>query len=93
VRRGVPGHKFPLPITLGCDGSGVVESVGAAVENVRPGDAVLLSPGVSCGACRECLAGTDYLCRRYGIVGETRDGTCAERIALPARNLLPKPAA
>lgn len=91
VRRGVPGHKFPLPITLGCDGSGVVESVGEAVETLRPGDAVLVSPGVSCGVCRECLAGSDPLCRRYGIVGETRDGTCAERIALPARNLLPKP--
>jgi NADPH2:quinone reductase len=31
VRRGVPGHKFPLPIVPGSDASGVVESVGAGV--------------------------------------------------------------
>lgn len=91
VRRGVPGYKFPLPITPGCDGAGIVEAVGSAVENVKAGDAVVLSPGVSCGYCRECLAGEDNLCRRYGIIGETRDGTCAELIALPARNILLKP--
>ena len=28
VRRGVPGHKFPLPLTPGCDFSGVVEKLG-----------------------------------------------------------------
>ena len=93
VRRGVPGHTFPLPIIPGSDAAGIVESVGAAVQNAKPGDAVVLSPGISCGVCRECLGGNDHLCRHYGILGESRDGTCAEAVAVPARNLLSKPEA
>jgi len=91
VRRGVPGHKFPLPMIPGCDGAGIVEAAGAAVTHVKPGDAVVISPGVSCGVCRACLAGDDNLCRWYGIIGETRNGTCAEFVVVPGRNLLPKP--
>lgn len=33
-------YKVPLPATLGEEGSGIVESVGADVTDVRPGDAV-----------------------------------------------------
>lgn len=91
VRRGVPGHTFPLPITPGSDASGIVESVGSAVRHVAPGDEVVLSPGVSCGVCRECLAGEDHLCRHYGILGESRNGTCAELVVVPGRNLIRKP--
>ena len=38
------------------------------------------------------MSGRDNLCREYGIIGENRDGTCAEEIVLPGRNLLPIPA-
>jgi NADPH:quinone reductase-like Zn-dependent oxidoreductase len=58
---------------------------------VKAGDAVLVAPGVSCGTCRACLSGEDHLCRWYGILGESRDGTCAELVAVPARNVIPKP--
>jgi len=91
VRRGVPGHPFPLPIVPGCDGSGVVAAKGALVEHVKEGDPVLLAPGISCGNCPACASGRDNLCRRYGIFGETRDGTCAEFVLAPARNAVPKP--
>ncbi|MCG3135031.1 MAG: alcohol dehydrogenase [Planctomycetes bacterium] len=91
VRRGVPGHPFPLPMILGCDFSGVVESVGSAVRNAKPGDEVCVAPGFSCGTCASCLSGADNLCRHYGIYGETRDGGCAEFAAVDAANLLPKP--
>ncbi|MEM7168437.1 MAG: zinc-binding dehydrogenase [Planctomycetota bacterium] len=91
VRRGVPGHKFPLPLTPGCDGAGIVVSCGAGVSNVTPGEAVIISPGTSCGACKHCLSGRDPLCRDYGIFGETRDGTCAEYACIPAANVVPKP--
>jgi NADPH:quinone reductase-like Zn-dependent oxidoreductase len=92
VRRGVPGHEFPLPMILGCDFSGVVEAVGAAVRNVKTGDEIAAAPGHACYACHHCLAGDDHLCRHYGIFGETRHGGCAEYAVIPAVNALPKPA-
>jgi NADPH:quinone reductase-like Zn-dependent oxidoreductase len=92
VRRGVPGHPFPLPLILGCDFAGVVEKVGSpAVRNAKPGDEVCVAPGFSCGTCAACLAGDDNLCKGYGIFGEMRDGGCAEFQVVPAANLLPKP--
>jgi NADPH:quinone reductase-like Zn-dependent oxidoreductase len=91
VRRGVPGHKFPLPLVLGSDGAGVVDEVGAGVTTVKVGDEVVLLPGVSCGACEACLDGDDNLCRQYAILGEGRDGTAAEFVVVPAANIAPKP--
>jgi NADPH:quinone reductase-like Zn-dependent oxidoreductase len=91
VRRGIPGVRYPLPLIPGCDGAGVVAETGAGVSRFSPGDRVALAPGVSCGVCEACLAGRDNLCREYGILGEHRDGTFAEEIALPARNLIPLP--
>lgn len=91
LRRGVPGHTFPLPMIPGSDGAGIVESVGSTVTNVSEGDEVVVVPGVSCGTCEACLSGRDHQCRKYGILGEHRNGTCAELVSLPAANVAPKP--
>jgi NADPH:quinone reductase-like Zn-dependent oxidoreductase len=91
VRRGVPGHRFPLPLVPGSDGAGVVAAVGAGRQRVAVGDEVVLLPGVSCRTCDACVAGEDNLCLEYGILGESRDGTCAEQIVVPAVNVAPKP--
>ncbi|MCU0724944.1 MAG: zinc-binding dehydrogenase [Planctomycetes bacterium] len=92
VRRGVVGHRFPLPLTPGCDTAGVVAEVGTAVPGFRPGDEVVISPGFACLRCEECFAGRHSLCRRYGIFGESRDGGDAEFVVVPGANLVPKPA-
>ncbi len=92
VRRGVPGHRFPLPLIPGSDVAGQIEAVGAAVTGLSPGDEVIVAPGLGCGACVACLAGADHRCRSYGILGESRDGGYADRLAVPARNIVAKPA-
>jgi NADPH:quinone reductase-like Zn-dependent oxidoreductase len=96
VRKGVPGHKFPLPLIPGSEIAGELLAYGDdAWESdlgVRPGDPVLVAPGLSCGVCPRCLTGEDPLCRHYGILGETRDGGYAELAVVPARNILPRPA-
>jgi NADPH:quinone reductase-like Zn-dependent oxidoreductase len=92
VRRGVPGHTFPLPLIPGCDVAGTVDALGPGAEGVREGEAVVLDPGLSCGRCLACRAGEEPLCRSYHILGETRDGGCAEFVVVPARNLFPRPA-
>lgn len=91
VRRGVPGHQFPLPMVPGCDGAGVVDALGAGVHNVKIGENVNFAPGYSCNHCEMCGSGQDQLCRNYGILGEMRDGTCAEFIVVPARNCIKMP--
>ncbi len=91
VRRGVPGHTFPLPLVPSSDAAGVIAEVGAGVEEWRGGDEVVVLPGVSCGACEACQSGIDQLCRHYHILGESCDGTCAEFVALPAANVAHKP--
>jgi NADPH:quinone reductase-like Zn-dependent oxidoreductase len=89
VRRGVPGHTFPLPLTPGCDGAGVVDAVGPGVAGLEPGRRVLVAPGVVWGDDEWTAKGQDQLSPGYGIFGETCDGTCADQVVVPARNALP----
>ncbi len=91
VRSGVPGHRFPLPLIPGSDGVGTVEETGTGVTQVTPGETYLVSPGYGCGECPLCLRGDEALCRSYRILGETRDGTCAEFVIIPAAGLVPVP--
>lgn len=88
VRRGVPGHAFPLPIVPGCDGAGVLDAVGPGVAR-EVGQRVVLAPGVVAGDDAWTARGLDQLSPTYGIFGETQDGTCAEYVVVPARNALP----
>src|SRR3954451_926882 len=91
LRRGVPGHKFPLPMIPGCEVSGVIEAIDANPAGFAEGDEVVVAPGLSCGACTACLSGNDPLCPRFGMFGETVDGGCAELLVAPVRNLMRKP--
>jgi NADPH:quinone reductase-like Zn-dependent oxidoreductase len=92
VRGGLPGIEIPLPHILGCDVAGVVREVGELVTWAKPGDEILLQPGLSCGHCAECLRGEDNLCREYDIIGYRHDGGYAEFLAVPGINVVPKPA-
>lgn len=91
VRGGVAGHRFPLPITPGCDVAGTVLRVGPEVHGWEPGELVLVAPGGGCGECPACARGEEVLCREYGILGETRDGGCCERIIVGAGSLIRRP--
>jgi NADPH:quinone reductase-like Zn-dependent oxidoreductase len=92
VAEGLPGIPASYPHIMGADGAGVVESVGADVTSVRPGDEVLFNPGTFCGECPACRRGDEALCDRISILGEHRSGTAAELVVLPARNVAPAPA-
>ena len=52
----------PLPVILGHEASGVIESVGPGVAGLAPGDPVVLTPCPPCGACPWCVRGEAELC-------------------------------
>ncbi|HVQ95638.1 MAG TPA: S-(hydroxymethyl)mycothiol dehydrogenase [Mycobacteriales bacterium] len=51
-----------FPFLLGHEAAGIVESVGAGVANVAPGDYVVLAWRAPCGTCRSCLRGRPWYC-------------------------------
>jgi NADPH:quinone reductase-like Zn-dependent oxidoreductase len=89
LRRGMP--SVPKPRTLGADGAGVVAALGPDAEGVELGQNVLINPGLFCRRCRFCLAGEHSLCLRFKVLGEHIDGTNADYVLVPARNLHPIP--
>jgi NADPH:quinone reductase-like Zn-dependent oxidoreductase len=91
VRDGVPGWRIPLPHIVGADISGEVAEVGPLVTRVKPGDRVLLSPGVSCGKCEMCFKGMDSACRDFTIMGVFVDGGYAEYVKSAEVNVIPIP--
>jgi len=90
-RKGLPGLQIPMPHISGSDIVGEVVRVGKLVTKAKPGDQVIISPGLSCGMCEYCLSGRDSMCRSYKIIGYLVDGGYAELVSVPEVNLIPKP--
>ena len=91
VRRGWPGLKIIYPHISGADGAGEIARLGPGVESLEVGNRVVINSNLSCGRCPYCLAGMDNRCDSWGLLGETRRGTFAEYVAIPAVNAYPIP--
>jgi propanol-preferring alcohol dehydrogenase len=89
-----PVSAFPVPLTLGHEIAGQVESVGTGVTGWRPGDRAAVFGLNFCGRCSACLDGRENQCRALGIggIGLTRDGGLADYVTVPAAQLLTAPA-
>ena len=73
---------------IGHEGVGVVEEVGSAVQNFKPGDRVVIPGGVACGKCSECRAGRFYACKYDYMFGAGKNkgdlpGVQAEYVRIP----------
>src|SRR5438477_3934627 len=80
-----------LPVTLGHEVAGRVETVGEEVHHVSPGDRVYVHYLVSCGRCDFCLRGYEQFCAKGQMIGKHRDGGYAEFIKVPGRNVFVLP--
>ena len=76
--RGVGIRPDRLPIVLGCDAAGVTRDGREVVVH-----AVIADPDGS----------DETLAADFSILSERYDGTFAQRVTVPARNLVPKPEA
>ena len=80
-----------LPLTLGHEIAGRVETVGRDVHHVSSGDRVYVHYLVSCGCCHFCRRGHEQFCSKGQMVGKHRDGGYAEFINVPGRNVFVLP--
>ncbi|TVQ25316.1 MAG: L-threonine 3-dehydrogenase [Spirochaetaceae bacterium] len=78
---------IPVPMHVGHEYVGIVESVGDNVHDFRPGDLVSGEGHIVCGRCRNCLAGRRHLCPHTLGVGVNRPGAFAEFLCIPMSNV------
>ena len=82
-------NEFPqavYPVVPGHELSGIVIDAGRYGKQLPEGSLVAVDPNVVCGACRFCRAGRPNLCAKLQVIGVTRQGAAAERLAVPGRN-------
>ncbi len=78
---------IPVPLVIGHEFVGEIVAVGSNVSDYRVGELVSGEGHVTCGRCRNCLAGRRHLCAHTKGVGVNRPGAFAEYIVLPMSNI------
>jgi len=84
-KDGVPTKKG-LPLTLGHEISGTVESAGADCEHLL-GKTVIVPAVIPCGQCVLCKSGRGNVCRAQLMPGNDINGGFAEFITVPGRGI------
>jgi len=79
------------PLVIGHEFVGTIVDKGIEVSDYAIGQRVSAEGHITCGACRNCRAGTPHLCPNTIGIGVNRDGAFAEYISMPAKNLWPVP--
>jgi 2-desacetyl-2-hydroxyethyl bacteriochlorophyllide A dehydrogenase len=77
------------PLIMGHELIGTVVASGGDAGQGLIGSRVAVNPQVTCGECRWCRSGAENICGHRGLIGGTRPGGFAERVAVPVRCLHP----
>lgn len=88
IPRVLAHGAFYYPIVLGHEFAGEVEAIGDGVDTVAVGDRVAGVPLLPCMACEDCERGNYASCRQYSFIGSKQQGSFAETVTLPARNVV-----
>ncbi|RAP77539.1 alcohol dehydrogenase [Paenibacillus montanisoli] len=100
VRTGICGTDFhifegeflsPYPLIPGHEFSGVIHELGEGVDGFAVGERVTADPSLFCGKCRYCLTNRGNQCENWGALGNTVNGSMAEYVAVPVRNVVKIP--
>jgi alcohol dehydrogenase, propanol-preferring len=80
------------PFVPGHEGIGIIEALGADVQNRHIGERVAIPwLGYACGECRYCIDGRETLCESQENSGYSIDGAFAEYAVASARFVVPVP--
>lgn len=75
--------KTPPHTVLGHEFSGVVESVGEGVSDIKVGDRVCVDPNKLCNECYYCKSGIGHFCENMIGIGTTVNGGFSQYCAVP----------
>ena len=85
-------HPFiDLPYRPGHEAIGVVDAVGAGVDESWIGRRVAVEPNLACGHCRQCLAGRYNICRELLVFGCQMPGALADSFCIATDRLVALP--
>ncbi len=82
---------YHFPTIIGHEFAGTVAACGEGVDDLAPGDRVVVFPLLWCGRCSACEQGRYAQCLNYDYLGSRSDGGFAEFVVAPRRNLLVVP--
>lgn len=87
---GIGTIRVREPIILGHEFAGRIESIGAGVEGLAPGDVVAVNPSQPCGGCRFCTEGMAHHCLNMRFTGSAmflphEQGGFRDRITVAAK--------
>lgn len=80
-------RRIHPPLVVGHEFVGMIEKVGEAVDEFKPGDIVSAEGHIGCGHCYFCRTGQGHICRTMKIIGVDRDGCFAHYISMPQVNV------
>lgn len=82
-------HTITYPITPGHEYCGIIDKVGASVDDSWLGQRVVADNEVCCLACSFCRKGEWRRCRKYQQIGFGPPGGYADFVLVPIQNLHP----
>jgi threonine 3-dehydrogenase len=77
------------PMVIGHEYMGYIVEMGAGVTNLKIGDRVTGEGHLACGHCRNCRRSKEHVCENTVGIGVHLDGSFAEYLRLPAKNVVP----
>ena len=82
---------YHFPTVCGHEFAGVDDVFGSEIDDLTPGDPVVVFPLLWCGNCRACDVREYAKCSDYDYLGSRSDGAFAEYVTAPRQNLIPIP--
>ncbi|MGN0836233.1 MAG: L-threonine 3-dehydrogenase [Akkermansia sp.] len=79
---------IPVGMHVGHEYCGIIERVGSAVTEYKPGEIVSGEGHIVCGHCHNCRRGLFHLCPNTQGVGVNRPGAFAEYLSIPQSNVI-----